>query len=116
MGLDEEINSKLFEMKKKIAEANKDVEALIPQVLDHFNNYLEHVINPALPAGYSINKATDACYYHDRGFVITTGCYNTPFGPTCEPIECEGIVLDLIWEYQENHKWAWIETGFEFSK
>ncbi|MDO8517062.1 MAG: hypothetical protein Q7S33_02960 [Nanoarchaeota archaeon] len=116
MDLEEELNKKYENLSLEYGIFKQKTEELIPLVVSHFNDYLDEVINPALPKGYSIVKSTSASFSEGR-FIIYTGVYKTPSGLNNGPLEIERIVIDLMQQYEKNNPWVdRISEGFNISK
>jgi hypothetical protein len=111
MGLEEDY--KKFFSEHEVLE--KYGQELVSLVLDHFNDYVKTSINPQLPEGFSITLS-DHAFYSNGKFVISTGHYQTPSGPTTEPLEIETTVMDLLRDYQKKTPWIdRIQGGFSLS-
>ena len=112
MGLEEDYK-KLFSEYKAL---NERGQKLVPLVLTHFNDYVDYLINPSLPEGFSINHSNHA-FHSDGKFVVSTGVYQTPSGPTKGPLEIETTVMDLLNKYQKKAPWIdRIWEGFSLSR
>ena len=112
MGLEEDY-AKLFSEHEAL---EKRGERLIPLVLAHFNAFIDRSVNPALPEGFSIAKS-DHAHYGNGTFTVSTGAYQTPHGPTTEPLEIETEVMDLLRQYKEKTPWIGnIWEGFSLSR
>ncbi len=96
---------------------NKRGKKLEPLVLAHFNSFVRNTINPALPEGITLIESNHASHYPDGKFIVSTGCYQTPEGPTKGPLECERTVMDLLRKYKEETPWIdRIWDGFSLSR
>jgi hypothetical protein len=105
MVLDEELNEKYSEISYKIEALKKIGKELSPLVTKHFNNYIETVINPALPEGYSLIGSDRDAFYSDGKFIVSTGLYQTPNGPTKGPLQIEDIVMEALDKYKKDTPW-----------
>ncbi len=95
---------KVINSKRKFLEG--EIDALKPLVIAHFNEYIDNVINPSLPKGYSMPHEI-TCFYERGGFRIKTAKYlNTPYGPSRGLFEFDGKLLDLCIGYGEQTPWV----------
>lgn len=95
---------KIINSKRKSLE--EEVNKIKPLVIAHFNNYIDEVINPSLPKGYSMPHETD-CFYECGAFRIKTAQYlNTPHGPSRGLFDFDGRLLDLCIGYGEQTPWV----------
>jgi hypothetical protein len=95
---------------------SKRISCSFPDILNHFNSFVENEINPKLPEGYKLDDAIHICYDPSCAkCVITTGLYLTPKGKSHGPMEFQDIILPMLEKYAERYK-VWIkevEPGFD---
>ena len=105
-----------LELKRKAFE--QEADKLKPEVLNHFNKYINEVINPSIPEGYSL-PPSKTCFYEERGFNIwTASTIKMPNGEFFGgPFEFERTIMDLTEKYKENNPWiSRVTISFDLSK
>lgn len=104
MELERQLQNEFMQLTNQYDELQVNGQRMVPKVVQHFNEYLQTVVNPALPKGYAVLESNHALFTNGK-FIVNTGPYQTPVGITNEPLEIENIVMDLLSKYQKNTPW-----------
>ena len=106
---------KLASIRARIKFIELETEELKPQVLGHFNKYVDEVINPKFQGAF-LMPHSDNCIYHNGKFIVYTPHYLImPDGRKFRgPVERDGELTDLIIDYEEKAPWL-SSVGIEFS-
>ena len=106
---------KLASIKARVDTLELEAEELKPEVLDHFNKYIDEVINPRFKGDFSMPHS-DNCIYDGGKFIVYTSPYLVmPDGKNFRgPVERDGELVDLIIDYEEKAPWL-SSVRIEFS-
>ena len=113
-----EIENKFDVIKYKMGRLEEEIDQLKPQVLQHFNEYIDRVINNEIPEGYRL-PPSKVCFYNDDGFNPWTAPHLqlSPGEFSRGPFQFERIIVKLRDEYVEETPWvSHVNINFSLSR
>lgn len=102
-----EIEEKFEFIGYRMRRLEEEIDQLKPQVLQHFNEYVDGVINNEIPEGYRLPPSRE-CFYMNGGFNIWTPAHLqlSPGEFSRGPFQFERIIAKLRDKYVEETPWV----------